>query len=210
MPKNDIKPLNDRAIEAHEAAGEPKCFECVNSMPDLAKHHAHLLLAYRQSPRLLWQREIERFNRVWEETAIVRDANSVEPSFDQPCETEDEVNCEGEVLTEPDFILRIHTAVIGESVRHLLYSHLGTIDEAEGWEGLKQLLEKHLGGDDGMLQPDYALHFCRITFDLMQGNYILMADIDDDSDVVNIRVIRPCQDELRYPNRFMFFESSAW
>lgn len=209
MPPNDKKPSNDRAIEADEAAGDPKCFECVHSMPDLAERGARLLSAHRESPPSPWQREIERFVQVMENEMISRKANSAERGFRQPDDLEAEF-VDGELPSEPDFFFLILTAVTGERVRHRLFSHLGTIDEAEGWAGIEQLLEKHLGIEDDTFHPDLALQFYRKTIEMTEGSYILVADIDGESDVINIRVLRPGQEELRYPNRFIFFESSSW
>lgn len=114
------------------------------------------------------------------------------------------------VIDAADYHFRILTAATGANMRHLLLSQDGRTEEERGLDGIEGLLRKHLGGDDGPFVIDYALHFYRRMHELMKGSYILTADIDEDSDVINIRIIRPDGEELRFPNRFMLFESSGW
>lgn len=209
MATSNMKPLNDHATGSNKAGGEAKCFECVHSMPDLAKGHARLLSAYQENGRSVRDGAIERFVRVWENEVSSRDTNSVGLDFEQTGDLEAEVG-DDETPSEPDFVFRIYTVGIGGNVRYRLCSHDGTIEEDWGLEGIESLLEKHLGGDDGPFHTDYALQFYRKTCELMHGNYIMVADINDESDVTNIRVLWPDREELRYPNRFIFFESSSW
>lgn len=84
------------------------------------------------------------------------------------------------------------------------------MEEAWGLAGTEGLIEKHLGDEDNSFIPDCALHFYRRMHKIMEGEYALIVDIDESSDVVNIRINRPDMEELHYPNRFMLFESIGW
>ncbi|CAN7340618.1 hypothetical protein LJR010_001762 [Ensifer adhaerens] len=119
---------------------------------------------------------------------------------------------EGGVL-EPmaeNVIINIQSSVIGSDVLHYLTFADGRTDEAWGLEGIEGLVNKYLVGDEGTPHPDIALHFYRKMHEIIHGEYTMSVGIDNESDVVNIRIARPGMEDLHYPNRFILFESNGW
>ncbi|WP_143523510.1 hypothetical protein [Pararhizobium arenae] len=208
MSTNEVKPQSDRTTGS-EAAGEPNCFQCVHSMPDFTEGYLRLQSAYQENRRSALDEAYESFVRVWENEAISRYANSLRIGFDETGDIKRGVGDE-EAPSEPNWVCRIYTVKVGEDVCYRLRNSDGTVDGDWGLEGIESLIEKHVGGEDDPFYTNFALHFYRETHDVMRGDYVMVADIDDDTDVINIRVIRGDEEELRYPNRFIFFESSSW
>ncbi|MGP4674516.1 MULTISPECIES: hypothetical protein [Agrobacterium] len=106
--------------------------------------------------------------------------------------------------------VNIQSARLFEDVHHYCTYADGRVEEGWGLAWIAATLEKHFDSDQGS-----ALQFFGRIHEFVRENQVeeedqVSVEIRPDGEVVNIEIRRKGHKSIRYPNDFIFYESTLW